>query len=937
MLQKNMKVNKKIPKIRVKKRLAKKKAVLSNRVKKIFDGDKKSLDIVMFEENRFGGLHHIPVGTSYNSSVGVNIAEHPLDQYSSPYLLDLSKKRYIERVKPTLDGSFQVSYQDLPAGEILEKLQIFQLLALNNSEILNWLKYGWSKFTWLVKKPFQRIDFSPKLPLAKKKAKANQGFDIWQEISIINFLFFISSKISWLFNLGWRLVSHLYANLVGQYIGRDEVVVLETKKVIAIEKNPLPTSQTNSLVNKRFRINLPPINFSGLIKSFELSQLSLKPLLAFSVVALLIVIPIRLYFYLESAKETKGQVLGQAEEALNSLTSAQSALADFKFSEAQSYLSAANNDFISAQKQLAEIKSFLTILAEILPLNNTYRSGKNLIDLGEKLTKAGEFIVAGLNQFTGESDLSLSSRVKNFQVDTKEALRQMESAEENVSKIKISHLPAENQDKFVELKDNLPMFIASLKKSDNLMGFITNFLGEQGLKRYLIVFQNDNELRATGGFMGSVALVDFKNGNIENIEIPSGGTYDFKAGLTKLWQSPEPLRLVNQRWEFQDANWWPDWPTSAKNISYFYNDSAGATIDGVIAINSDWLGSLLAVIGPIEMPDYQKTIKATNFEMELQQSIEVEAQDKTQPKKILSDLAPKLIEKILAIAPDQMLSLASALNQGLAEKDILVYLADENEQKFVAENNWDGRLKDTGQDYLNVVVTNIGGGKTDSAIRQEIYHQASIAEDGSIIDNVVINRSHFGPLDGNFTNLPNRSYIRVYVPLGSELLKAQGFKHPADNEFKPVDDYLKENPALLNEKAALIDKETSTKIYNEDGKTVFANWLTVAPGDDREVLLVYKLPFGLNLNREENKSDGLLDKIKAAFFNRLTYNSYSLLVQKQPGSDDDYFVSQVEYPSGLSSQITYPSYPGAVENNAQESIYRDKLTHDLFYFIGFQY
>ncbi|MDO8669330.1 MAG: DUF4012 domain-containing protein [Candidatus Buchananbacteria bacterium] len=918
---------KKTIKTKVKKRLAKKKAVLSKRVKKIFNSPDESLGVVMFDHAKSNDFFDVPISLSSGNSVSINIVSHPLDQYSSPHLLNLSTRRYIERVKPVLDNNSNLSYQDLPAGEFLEKIHVFELLSLEESEILNFLKQSWLIAMRWLKKPFYKIDLSPKIPLAKKGHKINQ-LDLWQEISVINLVVFLASKVGNMFWVVGQVISYAYLNLLSRYTKRDEIVHFTSKEIPVA---PPPKKVSLKEMPVKYKAEKKKLDFKRIFSAWSIDKMSLKPLLAFLAIALAIAIPIRSYFYLESAKETKGQVLGTAEEALTSLESAQTALSDFKLGEAEEYLAAANKNFVSAQDQLGEIKSFLTVLAGTIPLNNTFRSGTNLLDLGEKLTKAGEYLIAGLNEFSADSDFSLSSRIKNFKASSHEALVQITSAQENLDKINIKHLPQENQEKFLKLKENLPKFTESLKKSDEVMQFAINFLGDNGLKKYLIVFQNDNELRATGGFMGSLAVADFKNGNLEGVTMPAGGTYDLRAGFTKLLKAPEPLTLINPRWEFQDANWWPNWPTSAQNITYFYNKSDGATIDGVIAINSDWLGNLLDVIGSIEMPDYNKTISSANFEMELQKSIELEADDKTQPKKILSDLAPKLIENIFDVTPDKMLGLVSVFSQGLKEKDIQIYMTDENEQTFVAQNNWDGRMKNAQKDYLSVVATNIGGGKTDEVVNQEIYHQASISPDGSVVDSLVIHRSDFGPIDNIFTDTPNRSFIRVYVPLGSQLISAEGFKGPKDSEFTTPDEYLEEDERLLNEKLATIDPDSSTKIYTENNKTVFANWLTLKPGEDKDILLVYKLPFKIDLTKKEVEAKGILGKIKAVFYPKYSYDSYSLLVQKQAGSNNDKFFGQVEYPNGVSPNVSYPS---KIENNNGESVYKDDLLQDLFYFIG---
>ncbi len=938
MLQEKSNPAKKALKTRVKKRLAKKKSQISNRVKKIFNNNEELLGVVMFDHSKSDEFYEVPVSMTNGNAISINIVQHPLDQYSSPYLMNLSTQKYIERVKPVLDSKSAISYQDLPGGELLDKIQVFDLLSFENSEILNSMKLFWRTLVKIARRPFYQVDTSLKLPMAKNSQRLPK-LDIWQEVAVINLVVFLVNKISQFFANTWFYGRTAYGNSIGQFFRRDEEVNFESREIVSDKLFFESVSKLESKVvikshkseGDQFGWSRMSGDFSRFFQSFSIDHLSLKPLLAFFALALVITIPIRSYFYIQSAQSAKGQVLGQAEEALSSLEAAQNALVDLNLVDAERYMTDANNDFISAQEQLNEIKSFLTVLAAAIPVNNSFKSGTNLLDLGEKLTKAGEYLISGLNDFSSDSDFSLSSRIKNFKSNNSEALAQLISAQDNLNKININHLPVENREKFIKLKDNLPKFIESLKKSDEIMQFAINFLGEQELKKYLIIFQNDNELRASGGFMGSLALADFKNGNLENIGMPAGGTYDLRAGLTKLLQSPEPLHVVNPKWEFQDTNWWSDFPTSANNIAYFYNKSDGATIDGVIAINSDWLGKLLDVVGPIEMPDYQKTISSANFELELQKSVEIEYTDKKQPKKILTELAPKLISNIFEISPDKILDLITALDEGLKEKDIQINMFGESEQKFIAKNNWDGRIKDTEKDYLSVVNTNLGGGKTDGVINQEIYHKATILADGSIIDSVVISRSHFGPTDELFTNVANRSFIRVYVPLGSELIRTEGFKRPADSEFRTPDEYLEEDSRLANERLAVTDSNSLTKTYNENNKTVFANWVTVQPGQTKEVLLVYKLPFKIDLNPKEKNQNSILKKIMATFASTHVSDSYSLLVQKQSGSNEDKFVGQVTYPDGLSTNV---SYPDNVENSSNQSIYEDNLSHDLFYFIG---
>jgi hypothetical protein len=593
-------------------------------------------------------------------------------------------------------------------------------------------------------------------------------------------------------------------------------------------------------------------------------------------------------------------------------------------------LAKANKEFNSAKDQLEEIKSFVTVLAEVAPSQNTFKSGKNLIEMGERLSSAGELLIKGIKGVSdNDSDLSLSSKIKNFSLELDAAIKEMILAQENSEKIGLSHVPAEGRERFTKLQESLPFAVSSMQEMKNATDFAVQVLGERDLKRYLFVFQNDNEMRATGGFMGSFALIDFKGGKIQKVTIPEGGTYDVRAGFNERLAPPRALSLVSKRWEFQDSNWWPDFPTSAKNIKWFYEKSGGPTVDGVFAINSAWLAELLKITGPIKLENYGKTLSIENYEYELQKSIELEAKEKTKPKKILAELAPKILDKLLTIEPDKILPLSEAIGVGLKKKDIMMYFADEQLQKFAYDNNYAGQLRDQGDDtdYLNVITTNLGGGKTDNVVNQDIWHRAEIQPDGSIINYVLIERSHFGPTDDYFTKLANNSYIRVYVPLGSELISASGFKGFEDGDFRKLEDNLEYKPEVSNEDFSLEDEKSKTKIYQENGKTVFANWSVVGPGETKESLLVYRLPFKL---KGEDKSNNLI-KAAASLLYPESIN-YGIFIQKQPGRSQDQISSEILYPNNF---IPSRSYPNNVKVTNQQVSFLGQSKYDNYFGVSF--
>jgi hypothetical protein len=476
-------------------------------------------------------------------------------------------------------------------------------------------------------------------------------------------------------------------------------------------------------------------------------------------------------------------------------------------------------------------------------------------------------------------------------------------------------------------------------------------LGSADDKRYLLVFQNNTEMRATGGFIGSFALVDFRDGKIKNIEVPGGGSYDTEAGLYAKVKAPEPLRLVNPLWHFWDANWWPDWPTSARKLMWFYEKSDGPTVDGVISFTPTVIERMLEIIGPVEIagacPENSATttasrencaasssliINADNFLTTVQELAEQKPDVTKQPKKIIGDLMAKIMEELpKRLNKDTLINLLGAMEDSLNEKHILFYFTDDELQKKIENYGWGGNVKQTAWNYLSVINTNIGGGKSDKSMEETINHETEILADGSIINTLEIKRAHNGEKGEPFSGVRNVDWMRIYVPQGSELISASGFKRPADIYFEEPDPGWQDDPDVYaGESAAKTDKTSGTEIYNEAGKTVFANWSMADPGQTAAIYLKYKLPFKLTPKESKEKKqmkDLLLDKAVEIFNpGQKQLLPYALLAQKQAGSKGDKITSTLKLPDNFKIVWSYPEN-AAVETdgwNISDSLNVDK-------------
>lgn len=604
----------------------------------------------------------------------------------------------------------------------------------------------------------------------------------------------------------------------------------------------------------------------------------------FVLTLIVIILPIIGLAQWRKFENIKFNVLSSGNKAFANLFSAKSFLESNDLPQAKYAFSEASTNFLQAQDDLSDIHTFLFEIAAVFP-NKSIRvasSGRHLIEAGKLSSEIGGQLSQALVLPEGQEH-TVSNFLQNFILYAEPAIPLIKQLEKEISMVDATTLPEEYQQQFHDLSTKIGYLSVSIEEAVSLAHEATIFLGEKVDKRYMLVFQNNTEKRGPGGFIGSFALVDIRRGEITQLQVPKGGTYDTEAGLNRLVAAPEPLWLLNPRWHFWDANWWPDWSMSAKKLMWFYENSNGPSVDGVISLTPTVIERALEVIGPIDMTaDYGVVIDSQNFWTVTQTFSEQKPDVTKEPKKIIGDLINKIMEELpQRLTTEKTIALISLLERNLNEKQIMAYFNDSTLQASTDRFGWSGKIQNTDKDYLMVVNTNIGGQKTDRVIEENLFHTSKILPDGSIIDTLTIERKHLATRGEEFIGVRNVDWMRIYTPEGSQLISATGFKSPDQSLFEIPDPKSEQDPDLQNERQASIDVATGTKIYIEKNKTVFANWSMVDPGETTIITFQYKLPFKIRMQAPAVVGwRAILKK----FIEIDPSSQYSLLIQKQPGA-----------------------------------------------------
>jgi len=403
---------------------------------------------------------------------------------------------------------------------------------------------------------------------------------------------------------------------------------------------------------------------------------------------------------------------------------------------------------------------------------------------------------------------------------------------------------------------------------------LPSLLGQPDTKRYLVLFQNDKELRSTGGFMTAYAVFRLEQGKI--ILEKSDDIYSLDAALTKKFPATREILTFHKdvyQLYLRDSNLSPDFKKSMEQFEEMYKFVPGQDdIDGIFAVDTYVLVEALKILGPetiggrVYSADIDTRCDCPKAIYELEDySTRPVNYVRTDRKSDIGILMQTLMKKALGVSPGQYWGpLFQMMIEQIQQKHILAYLHDPEAQIGVESFDMAGRIQTAsetaslfkykegqGWDYLTVINSNMAGAKSNMFVKQKYTKDVKINGDTMTTTLTVDYNNPYAGSDCNLErgglclNAPLRNWVRVYVPAGSTLVESKGTQNPKDRTASRM------------------------TTYEDLGKTVFEGFLVVNPKQSAKLVVTYTSP----VKPEDGK--------------------YRLLLQKQPGTDGDQFILKV--------------------------------------------
>lgn len=417
---------------------------------------------------------------------------------------------------------------------------------------------------------------------------------------------------------------------------------------------------------------------------------------------------------------------GELEAAKGSLKQANASRDETLIARAKTHFAVAKTEFAAAG-QIADSSGLLRRLESLPAVGSLAHSRHTAVDgiaaMGAAISDAGQEL-ADLDgnlikpPSTGGQEARTLLTVLGQTNSSLVAVRtDLDRAQKAAAQVDVQVLPAGQQTTFVKARDTIGSALAGLDEFERLVPVLTEVLGGNGARTFLIEQVNPAELRAGGGFIGTYSVLRADQGTLKLVA--SGDAYQLSEPRARLGQPgyvapPGPLReslIPNVSWSFVDSNFFPDFPSNAKAAEGFTQPRLGISIDAVISIDYYTVAKMLDLTGPLSLPAYRITVNAANFVSDV---IQHDLAQDVIHKAILGAIAGPLMDRVATLPPDRWPGLIAALNELAAARHLQAYFNNDTVEKEIDRVGWSGGMNPTGSgDYLMEVESNLGATKAN--------------------------------------------------------------------------------------------------------------------------------------------------------------------------------------------------------------------------------
>lgn len=520
------------------------------------------------------------------------------------------------------------------------------------------------------------------------------------------------------------------------------------------------------------------------------------------------------------------------------LVSIKSTLERSQIKASQVYDSFKQQDLVLVSQGLQELRSDYESIAtdferlswyRYTPFNNYYQDGLEVLVAADNGLSAAELMVenlipyadvlgfSGKGSFTGgsaeERIVKIVETVGQVAPSLDLVIQKLDQVEASLALVNPDRYPFTYQGRDVAALIGQAQSVSKVAASTvlelkPLLEVLPSVAGVAEPRRYLVIFQNDAEIRPTGGFMTAYGVITVDKGKVNQEK--SDDIYVLDQKFNSKLAPPDPIKkhLKMIYWNLRDMNYSPDFKESMELFLTYYRQVPGESqeIDGVIAIDTNVLADLVDVLGGVEVPGFGRFTADIDERCNCPEVIYRLEDIATRPvayvrddrKAFLGPMMQTMLTQAYGAPSEVWPRLFRVFYESTQRKHVLFYLFDEKEQQAAEMANFAGRIVDFEGDYLHINDANLGGAKSNLFITEEV--ELNITPETDVVNHQA-SITYRNPQPWDDCNLESgglclsgeyRGILRVYLPLGTQLVEALGFEEGSVNSYEDLDKFVVE-------------------------------------------------------------------------------------------------------------------------------------------------
>jgi len=336
-----------------------------------------------------------------------------------------------------------------------------------------------------------------------------------------------------------------------------------------------------------------------------------------------------------------------------------------------------------------------------------------------------------------------------------------------------------------QLQSQTSELASLLRNTSDAATLLPSMLGADGPRNYFVAFQNNTEVRANGGLVGSFGILHTDHGRASMVQMGSDADlHNATTDAVNLGNTFAQTGYIGDSTRvWGNSNISANFPYVAQIQVALWKLQSGQQLDGAMATDPVALSYILGATGPATLSSGEaisadNVVRLTEVDSYARFPDNLKFPTSTQRKDYLQSVSRAVSQKVLAGSTGHTMTLLQALGRSAGEGRLAVWSTHPAEQAVLASTPLGQQVPDSAAPYANLILNNTSHGKLDYYLGRTLSYTAGDCSGSTRQSTVTTTLTNNAPTQG----LPpyvtigpqnpvgtNQSDVSLYATAGAQL------------------------------------------------------------------------------------------------------------------------------------------------------------------------